>query len=379
MHKVLVADFSNWDTLMEIPFVFKDAGFIVHTFCSKDSWLLKNSFCDKWIVSPEEETAFAQALINEATSKENYNWILIGDEKLLDIMNHYIKEEDLFYKIMPLTKIENRKIFASKRGLSELCVQYGINTPKFFIWDKDKKLNIEELDINFPVLLKQDLSWGGNGISKCENREELKSEISRHKNEYDIVIQEFVKGIDIGVEAFFYKGELVEYAAGVINSYFSSAFDFTTRRTYAVNTEIESLLRTLGQKIGINGFGSIQYIYHETFKEYYLLEVDIRPNIWVPYGKFSGHDFSAAIRKIINGTIKFPIVFKEAEATEVAVFYRDIIKCCKQKTILGILKWLINYKGCWKFIPTYDKNLFKNILYELFIRKVSKKMSSIFK
>ncbi|MBN8836456.1 MAG: hypothetical protein J0I09_04320 [Sphingobacteriia bacterium] len=372
MPKVLIADFSNWDTLMEVPFVFNKGGFEVDIFCSKNSWMRKNSYYSRWFESPDNEADFARQLINKALDADaGYDWVILGDEKLLSIMNNHIDSEVLFYKMMPLTKIENRKVLASKRGLSELCIQYGIDTPQYLICEKHASFNAADLKLRFPVLLKQDLSWGGGGIMLCNNETEFLENMHKRNMDYDTVIQEFIKGDDIGVEALFYRGELLEYNAGLVKTYFDTNFNFTTRRTYFTNAQLQNQLQKIGTTLGIHGFASIQYIYTAENNTYHLLEVDIRPNIWVASGRLTGHDFSKALQLIAEKKVPQQPVIMQTPEKEVAIFYRDIIRCIKQKRIKDLLAWAVNYKGCcWKFIPFYDKKLLRNIFYDLFFKKV---------
>ena len=50
--------------------------------------------------------------------------------------------------------------------------------------------------------------------------------------ETSYVIQEFIKGDDIGIEAFYSNGQLLNYNAGKVIGYSKSKFTFTTKRNY---------------------------------------------------------------------------------------------------------------------------------------------------
>ena len=65
----------------------------------------------------------------------------------------------------------------------------------------------------------------------------------------------------------------------------------------------------------------------------------------------------------------------KGEKMEIVIFYRDVIRCFKQKDIKGLFKWVLNYKGYWRFIPIYDLTLFRNILQEIFINKFLRKFN----
>ncbi len=376
MPKVLVACLENWDTLQELPFILNKGGCIVDVYCSKKSWLISNSYFHNWIECSDDTATYVNKLTELAMRKDDpYDWVIPADEKLLNILNDSIKEADVFYRILPLTKIENRDILASKAGLSRICEKHGIASPKYIVYDHQQSFNTANFNLRYPVLLKQDLSWGGGGILFCDDDASFQANLAKTNKEYATIIQEYITGKDIGVEALYRNGELVEYNAGEVTTYFDSKFTFTTKRNYFNSKRLENELRNIGEHVGIHGFASIQFIYHEESSIYYLLEVDIRPNFWLASGRFTGHSFSEAVKRSFAPG-PFPensIYANEDQVTEVAIFYRDIIRVLKRKKILDLLKWVFNYKGYWKFVPTYDKVLFKRIKHELWNKMTGKR------
>ncbi|MEN9684424.1 MAG: hypothetical protein RLZZ28_210 [Bacteroidota bacterium] len=376
MYKALVVCLENWDTLQEVPFVLSKAGCAVDVYCSKESWLLKNSFYHNWIESSSDFDKYKNELFRLALDKDaGYNWIVLGDEKLLKLMNDHVAGAELFEKILPLTKMENRELLGSKEGLSDLCIKYGIPTPGYHVYNHEPDFSVDKLGLNYPLLLKQDLSWGGGGIDYCADKAALQNAINKTGKEFSYIIQEFIRGKDIGIEAFYDRGILLNYNAGEVIGYSKSQFTFTTKRHYFLNSRLEKELKKLGADFGINGFASIQVIYQQSNDTYYFLEADLRPNFWVPSGRFTGQDFSQAIRKKIDPSYQIPqnTRLQEGETMEISIFYRDMSRCFRQKDFKGFFSWVFNRKGYWKFIPTYDGKLFRTLLYELFVKKLANK------
>jgi len=139
-------------------------------------------------------------------------------------------------------------------------------------------------------------------LQLVEKASDLDKAISKVYNTENMVLQEFIQGEDIGVEALFHQGKLVMYNAANILGYMYNTFSFTTSRSYFRNKRIEALLVELGEKVGLNGFASIQYVYCNRRDVYYLIEVDIRTNSWMSYGRFTGQNFSEGIASIIDPT-----------------------------------------------------------------------------
>ncbi len=364
--KVLVVCLDNWNTLAEIPFVLKKGGCTVTIFCSKNAWLKSNKFFDYWIERPENNNEIQKRVIGFGTSGE-YDWILLGDELILKLMNECITDENTFNKILPLTKIVNNKMLSSKYGLFKVCEQNGILSPKSIVTENGSFSKDEINTLAFPLISKADFSWGGKGILICENDSKL-NEFLKQTNKISTLIQEYIKGKEYPVEALFYKGQLLCYGVSEILTYDKDRFTYSTRRKYLSVPSIGNELKILGAKLGINGFANIAYIHSEKTKQYYLIEVDIRPTSWVVMGRFAGNDFSVAIKNLINrqiNQIEEPVCMPEGKSIEVALFHKDLRRCFYKRDFKGILRWVLNYKGYWKFIPMYDGVLIKKITSEI--------------
>src|SRR2546423_1160072 len=139
-------------------------------------------------------------------------------------MNERVVSDRLFQKILPLTKIENREILASKTGLSRICEKYSIVSPKYILCTENINIETTSEELRYPVLLKLDFSWGGGGIIFCENSDSFKSSLGQINKKDNVIIQEFITGTDIGIEALFNKGELVTYNASEVLQYFENQF-----------------------------------------------------------------------------------------------------------------------------------------------------------
>lgn len=369
MYRVLIVSIASFiDSTAEIPFIYKKGGASVDVFCNKASWLLSNKFYDNWIDSGDDsnETEFLNRLLQVINSNRNYyDKIATTDDATNKLLNDNISETDLFYQLLPLTKIENRKILSSKSGLSEVSEQYQIATPKYATYSEHLDIQKIKTEFSFPILLKVDYSFSGIGLQLVENAESLETAIQKVYDTKNMVLQEFIQGEDIGVEALFHKGKLVMYNAANILDYMYNSFSFTTSRRYFRNKRIEALLTELGEKVGINGFASIQYVYCKKRDIYFLIEVDIRTNSWMSYGRFTGQNFSDGITSIIHPERIAKTSRFDEKTVNIYLFDRDIRRCIKHRDYKGVLKWVFNADGRWKYIPLYDLKYFRRILSKL--------------
>ena len=373
MPKALIACFENWDTLQEIPFVIHSGGYTVDVYCSKDSWLLAGSYYHKWIESNNENRAHYVAELIRLSHA--YDWVIPGDETVLLMLNAAITDTADFLRVMPIVQTGNRGLIGSKSGLSDFCKSHNIPSPAYHVYGETPDWDNAIRNMRFPVLIKPDEGYGGGGIIKCADADAVFASLDTITNKHHLVVQEFITGKDIGIEAFFKNGTLVLYNAADIVRYFDTSFSFTTARYCYKDKSIEAFIRDIGQKIGIHGFASIQLIQDHHSNKLLLIEADLRPNFWVPYGRFAHADFAEAI-KIFSGSRITPMDLTPGKRVKIALFYRDLIRAFNKKDIKTFAKWMFNYKGFWRFIPTYDKKLFKRLLKELFVKKVLKRLSA---
>lgn len=383
MYKILIISYANWDSLMELPGVMREAGCSVDVFCKKGSWVLQTDLYDNWIEAKEEEKAFMAQLMDFVATKGNdYQWIIPGDDIILRLLNDSITDEALFYKMMPMCKIENRSLLGSKAGFSQLCQQYGIETPRFMIYNGQAYKDISAY-MGYPLMLKTDRSEAGVGVFKCQNEGELISTLESLKGEQNIVFQQFIDGYDVNLEVLYKDGNLIVYSYAKLLKILGK-FGLSTQRLFIQNDDIQPVLEKLGSSFGINGFASIAFMYSQPEKKHYLIEVDVRPNSWIYYGRFTGNDFAEGIRRIVQGnfTVVKPDPNKFAKQIKISLYKKDMMRVIVEKDISGLMYWWLNKEDCRRFIPKYDKKLLAStnqFLWKYFSQLVSEKIDRTFK
>lgn len=366
MKTVLLGSYNDFfDSPGEIPSMFKRAGYHVTIYCCETSWLKSNVFHDEWIDASKDKKAFADGFISLARAVgERFGKAMLLDDETIKIVNEHLPvgDLDIFQKAMPILNIANREMLSSKIGMSNVFARNGIATPRYLnLSDVSATNEIPKL-VDFPVLLKVDFSFSGIGIRKCEAPSQLDEMLAELHDRTNVVVQEFIEGEDIGVEALFHQGKLITYQAARVVKYMLNKFSYTTKRIYFRSERIERLLMEMGEKLGMNCFASIGYIYHKERDIYYLIEVDARTNSWMPYSRFTDHDFSEGLKSIAQGSMAKCPAKETGKEYKIILFDRDFRRCFKMKDYQGIWRWATNHQGRWKFIPIYDKVLFGRIM-----------------
>ena len=367
MFKVLVACYANWDTAAEIPYLLKKSGCNVDIYCSNKSWLLSNSFHHKWIPSSLEKEKYLEELIL-LLKKEQYDWVILESDLLINYLNGFLKDEDIFKKIMPISNIEHRHMLSSKNGLSKFCIENGIDTPGCYTYNKKEDAEEIKNKLKFPVVNKLEFSWGGTDMFISWNYEEFVANLDELPTDQNVLIQEYISGEELRIDALYYKGILVSYLSANALDYSKSKFSYNTRRNYYENKLILPQLIELGSKLGLNGFANITYMQDPSTGKYYLIEVDPRPNSWIACSRFiANNNFFEGVKRIvsgeyINGVQEMGILKPNVE---IGLFYKDIRRAIWKKDRKGILRWVLNSRGYWRFLPFYDLKLTKRVIAEI--------------
>ncbi|WP_161499424.1 ATP-grasp domain-containing protein [Flavipsychrobacter stenotrophus] len=349
--------------MKELPAILKKSNCQVDIFSAGNSWVLHNGYYDNWIEAPADITAFIEHLLDFLKANfHNYWWIIPGDDITLRILNDRITDEALFYKVMPLTKIENRALLGSKAGLAELCTKYSIKSPKQLVYNDNLSNSQISNYLGFPLMVKVDESEGGYGVFKCNNEQDLERRLAEITHKKNLVFQQVIIGEDINTEALYKNGSLVVYNYSLSTKTIGN-FGISTRRVFIHNDDLDDTLKNIGKDLGLNGFGNIVFMRESNTGEYYLIEIDMRPNSWMYYGKFTGNDFIQGIKNIMQDKfdlIKPPINIKNKEQI-IGIYKKDVYRCITTKDFNGLFYWLLNKNGSWRYIPLHDKVLFRKV------------------
>lgn len=364
--KVLLVDYKNSETSSEIPFLFHKAGAVVDVFCSDKSWLLKNSHWNSWIDSKSETSHEFADRLRQFVADGKYDWIVLSDESAVNLVNNEIADEQAALELLPISDLKNRSMLGSKSGLSLLCSEKNILTPAFAVYNDAFVIDALHEKVPFPLLLKIDVSRGGMGVFLCKNNDEVQSKMAEltHCQKDKLVFQEYITGETIGVEAIFQEGVLLGYACSKHVQTSGSEFNVSIERLYFECREIENYLRGVGAALSIDGLASMTYLHSKKDSKYYLVEADLRANVWFRLAAFAGIDFSEVILNYLSHTHSLvrPI-FLPGKSVVVSFFPRHIMWCLRNRKLIEISKWIFNVGGRWRFIPAYDWKLLSAVLY----------------
>ncbi len=381
--KVLVVDYAGYDSIGEMPYLFSNAGAHVSVMCHKTSWLLKNSFYDTVVLFSDPALLECAREIIQHVQEIPYDWIIIGDDEMLRALNLLIQDEDLFKKLLPLTSSKNRNMIGSKSGLSVLCTLYGLTTPAYAVVSTPKEISTAVHDIGFPILIKVNESSGGSGVFFCANEHEVIAQFSilSPEQKKDTLLQKYIDGDIISVEALYHNGHLRAYAYSRVTRVVYRRFGISSERVYSECPSIEQELVPIGAALGLHGCMTMTFIRETATGIHFLIETDLRPQVWFRLASYVGVLFHEAFRDFLQDkdTLYRPKIENRLHQRVIWNFSREIIRAGLERKPLELLKWLVGWRGRWRYIPWYDCVLLKATcrqLAVLYVHGIRKAMHS---
>jgi predicted ATP-grasp superfamily ATP-dependent carboligase len=354
-YHILLADSGKTEGCAYIPYLFRQAHCDVTVYAPRNSWTLKNIFWNRW-VNPAESISFSKGLV-DLVSRNNFNWIVLGDDWTIREVNEKIPDDTLIEKIVPISNMSNRKLLGSKAGLSVLCTEHEITTPPYLIFNGTFQPDLVKEKVSYPLLLKVDKSAGGVGIVFCHNQDEVKHALAKMTDieKKNLVFQKYIAGDNIAVEALYRKGKLYGYSVAKVLENMGNEFAVSMDRLYFACPEIEKTLIKIGEKFSIDGFNSITFMRGKNDGLYYLVETDLRPHIWFYLARHAGVDFSHAIENVLNE--KKEVVRQQSAPTRVLHAKRILTRALERGDMFEIGRWITNKDNRLQFLPWNDPRM----------------------
>ena len=292
-HRLLLVTF-NWSTLTEMPFLLKQAGCQVDVLCPRSNLAIQNGYYDRWIDAGDTQETLIAGLIALA-NQDTYRYILIGDDPIL--WKIYRERITALWPLLPIKNPSALPIL-NKVGFAAHCVRHGIRSPAFHVIGDRAEAATAMACLGLPLVLKANYSNGGHGVTIVTDAAAFQAAIAAHDFSEPLLAQQFIAGRQIGTEALFKNGQLLQY---VCSEDIEPTRGPSTKRRYFPNDDrIGQLLRQLGQSARLHGFVNGGLLQDHRTQDYYLFEADPRPNKWVPYARWFGRDFAVSFRTFLD-------------------------------------------------------------------------------
>ena len=278
--------------------LLKDAGFVIDYLSSQKRLSNHPAVENFFSVSGIDSIPYAALKI---VTTGQYNLVVAVDDITLDLVKKSKLTSEEKLRILPLIKESHLDHLSSKINLSKLLEMSGIRTPKFqIIHSKDDLINLAP-SLYFPLIIKGDVSGGGTQTFKISDHFEL-MKISNFFQHYPAVLQEYMGGKLIGIEAFYQNQQLIYFNySEALKTVGGNEFTPSSHRLFHqignLDNQLLSELKNLGEALGADGFVNISAIQPNNSGKHYYFEADMRPTVWVNSSKYFGNLASLSVKK----------------------------------------------------------------------------------
>lgn len=276
----------------------KDEGKIVVT----DMSLLAPAIyeADKYYIVPRITDPNYINIILDICKKEKINGVLsLIDPELSILAKNKKKFDELGVKIIGST-YEICEMSLDKMKMYEFCIKNNFKTAKSWNNIEEFKKALNSNEVEFPIFVKPQCGSASIAISKVNNLETLELLFLNKKVDEKLIIQEFLKGEEIGADVYidmiseevvsiFTKKKIVMRAGET-----DKAISFKDDKLFAL---IKKFVELVGYR------GQIDIDIFKIDEEYYISEVNPRFGGGYPHAYECGINHMKLIKNNLNGIV----------------------------------------------------------------------------
>jgi predicted ATP-grasp superfamily ATP-dependent carboligase len=183
-----------------------------------------------------------------------------------------------FVAVAPVPDEKAFKIANNKWLLSQFLKEHSIPSPPTVLVTQDQLFD-ENLELEFPVLLKPVMAWGGDGIERFDDASDLKDYLEQQNPEKvkgRFIIQSFLPGRVVGVNVLSHGGKILAMTMqrGIIpntQKYAAAgAIEFIKENRFA------AIALQLVAALGWSGFANIDTLHDSRDDCLKILEINAR-------------------------------------------------------------------------------------------------------
>lgn len=178
-------------------------------------------------------------------------------------------------KLCLLPAYNNFETARNKWLLTQHLLIHNIPFPKSVLCSPNRSISIDY--INFPVILKPILgTGGGDGVSYFSNAEELQNHLSKNILNTGHIIQEYVKGYDIGCSVLCRSGDILAFTIQKATMLNSNPFKPLLGVQFVYEDGLYKIIEKLMKSLNWSGVAHIDLKYDEKYQIYKIIEVNTR-------------------------------------------------------------------------------------------------------
>jgi len=213
-------------------------------------------------------------VIKQELLNNKINVILPIEIEFIKLVSKFNKEILKLGVEMSIDNVENISITNDKWRFYQFLKNTNFSAPKSAsLHDYFKSLILE-----FPILIKPKISYGGLGILKIDSNEELKSYARDVKLDEEYFVQEMVDGETICFNVLCKKGKILASTMHKGKSIKKDPYGTYDSIVFIQNEKIFKMNEQLFKKLNWTGVANVDLIYNEKKGTIHFLEIN--PRFW---------------------------------------------------------------------------------------------------
>ena len=286
--------------------------------------------------------------LGEFLEDSHFELVVIADDAIaVGIRTSSLRLETKL-RSLPVKNETGLKLIGSKVGFVEIANQLGISIPKSVIVRSSDELAKSGAKFGETYIYKGDFSGGGSQV-RLSNGRKGAGQVAIPAAWYPLVLQEFVEGTTVNIDAFFLHGRLKAWTYSNTVSE-SSTFGPSTTRTYIEppTKDFLSQLQLLGAEARLHGFLNSTWIYNPLSKQHLWIEADPRPNAWHQFFPRLGIEYAEVLNSGTSDKMFTQTKMQEPGIT-FSLYPRQLVSGLTTLNMQPTLRWLFRAPGTWEF------------------------------
>lgn len=296
-----------------------------------------------------EAEAFTSTLLADAELLRSLpKWTLWGSDAEMFAVARSDLDLGLKLEILPVRRQEGLKMLGSKVGLALTAAALGITQPRSLVLRNASELAAGIGEFDRPTLIKGDQGGGGARVRETSRVLARPSE-SVPADWYPLLLQEFIVGDEVSVEALFGEGRLLawQYSTPVI---LEGQFGRTVARDFVDPSSMDFVksLQVLAAECGLHGFANCTFI-RAADSCHQLVEVDMRANAWHQFGPQLGVDWRSLMLGLDALEAHEPVhpEFGKGRKRRFHLYPRELAHAFSTLTWSSLAPWVRRSEGTW--------------------------------
>ena len=213
--------------------------------------------------------------INKELQKHNIDLVMPIFENGIETIIRY--KEHILYKekLCILPNLDNFKTAKNKGLLSEFLNNHNLPHPKGILVQSAKTENVDIL--KFPVIVKPVEGYGGGlGVCLFDNKTDFEDYFEQGKFNYNHIVQEFIKGYDIGCSVLCKDGKILAYTIQKSTMKGKNPYAPLLGLVFVEDKDLYVIIEDLMKLLNWSGVAHVDLKFDEQDKIFKIIEVNTR-------------------------------------------------------------------------------------------------------